>query len=1133
MPERTPLRSAIPALLAILMLVSTAQSDQCAFQHQGDKDPRSLYLRTGQVDLRQRSSVLSDPDQARFGAAHYVIQLDGPMTPQRRNALEAAGVNLGEYLPMYAYITDLDQARPDELVKLDFVSWVGEFDPSWAVCPSVGAHTFTTAERRHLEARGVKRLVVRLFDESDIGLVAEKLDLCGARICDVEERKGECQIEIDISADGLDELRDFEQIMFVEEAAEGQPRNASTSWITQTNTADTTRLWDMGLLGQNQVAGIIDWNLSTTHCAFADAVNPIGPNHRKILAFYGDGSGGNARHGTHVGGVLAGNDPAETDPAFRGQAPECKIVFSNQPSEITATNLYSQLEIHHNDGARVHNNSWGNSDRNYIAWSRDIDDFTRDFEDDLVLVAVTNPNIQVQAPENSKNVLAVAATEDTPNQGNRCFGGFGPTLDGRQKPEVWAPGCDSRSASATLQCGVDTWAGTSFAAPAVGAMGILARQYFMEGYYPDGAADETDAFTPSGALLKAVIINSAVDMTGISDYFSVNEGWGRVLMDDALFFSGDERKLIVEDIRNANGLSTEETNSYSINVNSSLEPLKITLVWNDVPASLMAAFTPVNNLDLVVTDPNNVTYFGNVFSGLQSATGGAADTVNNTEQVHRTTPENGTWTIEVVGTAVNQSTQGYALVITGDVSPAGDDEDDCNNNDVPDEQDITNGTSQDCNFNGIPDECDIDPSDPDGDGEFSFDCNNNQVPDECDLIGVLITADCNSNGVTDECEIAIGVLSDCNSNGIPDVCDIDPGDPDDNGEVSPDCNNNNIIDECDIDLSDPDGDGEVYPDCNNDEVPDVCELSGDPRLDCNNNGVPDECDIADGTSLDCNDNEVPDECDTDPTDPDGDGEISPDCDNDDVPDECELSGNLILDCNDNGELDNCDIADGTSLDCNSNGIPDECDVDTTDPDGNDLISSDCNNNGIPDECDLSEGIEPDCNGNGVPDGCDLTDGTSADCNDNGIPDFCDIAGAASLDCNGNGIPDECDLSNASSPDCNNNLVPDECDIANGTSPDADGNGIPDECDPTPENPPQEVPEDDDHVVDRDGLRSLLGFFFNMPNGDGQTVSSIPANIFGIFGLQLSFTLMFLEWMDLPVRSILFELFYAFWDAILP
>jgi hypothetical protein len=52
---------------------------------------------------------------------------------------------------------------------------------------------------------------------------------------------------------------------------------------------------------------------------------------------------------------------------------------------------------------------------------------------------------------------------------------------------------------------------------------------------------------------------------------------------------------------------------------------------------------------------------------------------------------------------------------------------DCNDNGVPDDCDIADGTSEDCNDNGVPDECDIES------GE-SEDANGDGIPDECLVI---------------------------------------------------------------------------------------------------------------------------------------------------------------------------------------------------------------------------------------------------------------------------------------------------------------------------------------------------------------------------------------------------------------
>ncbi len=83
-------------------------------------------------------------------------------------------------------------------------------------------------------------------------------------------------------------------------------------------------------------------------------------------------------------------------------------------------------------------------------------------------------------------------------------------------------------------------------------------------------------------------------------------------------------------------------------------------------------------------------------------------------------------------------------------------EGDCNDNGIPDDQDISDGTSEDCNGDGVPDECEPD-------------CNSNGVADECDITDGT-SEDCNENGVPDECGIAQGNSPDDNGDGIPDEC---------------------------------------------------------------------------------------------------------------------------------------------------------------------------------------------------------------------------------------------------------------------------------------------------------------------------------------------------------------------------
>src|SRR5262249_29585156 len=159
-------------------------------------------------------------------------------------------------------------------------------------------------------------------------------------------------------------------------------------------------------------------------------------------------------------------------------------------------------------------NSWGDDGtRAYTTWCRQIDQFSYDFEDDVIMFAVSDGSI-VTTPENANSTLAVSSTYDAPIQDTHGDGGIGPTADGRRKPEIMAPGMGTISANYATPCGYTSDSGTSMACPVITAAALLTRQYFVSGFYPSGAARSTDILTPSGALLRALLINSSVDMTG-------------------------------------------------------------------------------------------------------------------------------------------------------------------------------------------------------------------------------------------------------------------------------------------------------------------------------------------------------------------------------------------------------------------------------------------------------------------------------------------------------------------------------------------------------------------------------------------------------------------------------------------
>ncbi|MFQ6060569.1 MAG: hypothetical protein ACE5KV_04635, partial [Thermoplasmata archaeon] len=139
---------------------------------------------------------------------------------------------------------------------------------------------------------------------------------------------------------------------------------------------------------------------------------------------------------------------------------------------------------------------------------------------------------------------------------------------------------------------------------------------------------------------------------------------------DVLYFQGDKRKLIVRDSETIDYTGQEK--NYSFVVKSGEEPLKITLVWTDYPASLLSAVALVNDLNLLVIDPTGKEYKGNVFwtysdsaSGESRPDYGVYDILNPVEGVVVRNPIPGEWTLRITGYDIPKGPQPFAFVITG------------------------------------------------------------------------------------------------------------------------------------------------------------------------------------------------------------------------------------------------------------------------------------------------------------------------------------------------------------------------------------------------------------------------------------------------------------------------------------
>jgi hypothetical protein len=494
----------------------------------------------------------------------------------------------------------------------------------------------------------------------------------------------------------------------------------------------------------NGTCKLADWVSNTpgnTDEALADT-KATGSNHRKMAAYFNlDADDPNARslegswHGTHVSGSVAGDYPdaagnygtrsREAD----GIAVGARLVFQDIEADgglgglpASPYDLFQQVydlngngQYDPNEDARTHNNSYG-------AIFPEVDDgggfdtdrFVHDHPDMTIVFSASNdgpdPATLAGGPQEAKNILTSCAATNgrqplVSPDAVAIFSSHGPTIDGRIKPDVCTPGQINVSPKGGTVDDDQYLQGTSMSGPMLVGFVTLVRQYFWDGFGPSGiqgyargTRDFNNRHNPSAALVKAVTINSAQRMRGFYSgddggdrsqdgmWPSMGQGWGKVELDKALYFPGDDRALFTVDRPNddANGLETGNSVTEEIDVVPG-QPLDVTVAWTD-PESPLPGGSPtlVNDLDLVVTAPDGTEYLGNEFTTQSPLLGPGGDPAadvhesvpnatlpdvqNNVEGVRLADPKPGRYKVTVSGSNVQDGPQGYSMAVSGRIA---------------------------------------------------------------------------------------------------------------------------------------------------------------------------------------------------------------------------------------------------------------------------------------------------------------------------------------------------------------------------------------------------------------------------------------------------------------------------------
>ena len=662
--------------------------------------------------IRKGVRVVPTQKLSSKGTAPWLVQFDDVVQEEWKAALEETGARIKGYMPENGFLVKATPRQIAAISAQDHVVYVGEFLPEYKRAAKVRTRLARVKKGEEADAAAPHRVL--LLSSDDLAAVIEKIEaLIGAP---VTVASGE-QIRADLTAAQVEEITGWGEVQWVE--AYVAPRLLNDVAV-RTNMMNVSNAWTtLGLTGTNQIVAVCDTGLDmgNTNNLHRDFSNKI--VWAQALGRTGDWSDPDS-HGTHVAGSVLGSGAMSTN-RYKGVAYQAKLVIQSVlDSGGGLGGLPEDLNVlfkaAYTNGARIHSDSWGAAvNGEYDFRSRNLDMFVWSNRTMLVVVAAGNDGTDannngvvdldsMDTPGTAKNCLTVGASENwraisstygaswtndykvepiysdniaetDPVHGLVAFSSRGPCDDGRIKPDIVAPGTfviSTRSrASSDTGWGVPSntnylyMGGTSMATPLTSGAAALMRQWLTT---TGGIAD------PSAALLKALLINGARDMTpgqyGTGAYQEITarpdnaQGFGHVDLYNTLQPATNQ----FLDLFDTNSLSTGQTNTYTYSVSAgSTNKFTLTLAYADYWATAGSGKKLINDLDLTVIKPGGVTNYAN---GRTSK-----DATNNVEFIELAADEAGTYTVVVSARTVpSGGSQPYALVVRGPAEELGDPE---------------------------------------------------------------------------------------------------------------------------------------------------------------------------------------------------------------------------------------------------------------------------------------------------------------------------------------------------------------------------------------------------------------------------------------------------------------------------
>ena len=640
-----------------------------------------------------------DQLKARPDQSHVLVHLGYQVTPTQKQALADSGLHLNTALGGTSYFATLDRTANASALSRSAVSSISQINLANKLHKDLQAgiirpwmlsqdELIKSADLRALSETGMvlvseladrkldPRVAVVVMLHADADRAVEAARLAQAYNGQVlSQVKSVNSLVIALKPNLIENLASDDAVMWVEPPLpQMQELNAQNRVLVA---ADTLNASPYGLDGTGVTVMVYDGGRMFTHADFGS----------RLTIGAGD-TAGISDHATHVGGTIGGDGTGNIN--HRGMAPGVNLVSYGfeQPGGLMEGFLYTDpgdLEADYTQailtyGSDISNNSIGTNTApngypcdwtgNYGVTSALIDAVARGSTGSPFRIVWANGNerqtsrclgddngnfgqfFSTAPPACAKNHITVGSV-DSDTDLTSSFSSWGPTDDGRIKPDISAPGCqlggDGGVTSTNSSGGYNVKCGTSMASPTTtGISALILEQYRIT--FP--ALND-----PMNATLKALLANSAVDRGNPGPDYKY--GYGSIRGDAAV------DTVIAENVIESQ-VAQGGTYRGILIVGPGETELKVTMAWDDAPAAPNVTNALVNDLDLRIVDGSGNVYLPwtlNPANPDGNAVQTTRDGKNNIEQVSILNPAPGAYTVEVVGFNVAVGpTQTFGLV---------------------------------------------------------------------------------------------------------------------------------------------------------------------------------------------------------------------------------------------------------------------------------------------------------------------------------------------------------------------------------------------------------------------------------------------------------------------------------------